>query len=58
MDKDDRDRVVFHSKQDMASGYFLSKAETILNNTLQAHTDFTRGMKTEDDITLVVIKIS
>ncbi|MFK5915183.1 MAG: hypothetical protein QM484_12485 [Woeseiaceae bacterium] len=30
MDKDNRDRVVFHSKQDMASGYFLSKAETIL----------------------------
>ena len=30
MYKDDRDRVVFHSKQDMASGLFLSKAETIL----------------------------
>ena len=34
-----------------------NKAETILNNTLQAHTDFTQGMKTEDDITLVVIKV-
>jgi len=34
------------------------RAETILNNTLEIYTDFTKGMKTEDDITLVVIKIN
>ena len=33
-------------------------AENILDNVLHAHTDFTKGMKTEDDITLVVIKIN
>ena len=35
-----------------------NRAETLLNSVLQAHTDFTKGMKTEDDITLVVIKIN
>jgi len=35
-----------------------NRAETILNCVLQEHTDFTKGMKTEDDITLVVIKIN
>ncbi len=34
-----------------------NSAESILNNALQVHTDFTQGMKTEDDITLVVIKV-
>ena len=33
-------------------------AENMLNSVLHAHTDFTKGMKTEDDITLVVIKIN
>lgn len=32
-------------------------AETILTTIFQEHADFTRGMKTEDDITLVIVKI-
>jgi len=31
--------------------------ETILTTIFQEHADFTRGMKTEDDITLVIVKI-
>lgn len=34
-----------------------NSAETILTTVFQKHADFTKGMKTEDDITLVVIKI-
>ena len=33
------------------------RAENILHRVLQVHTDFTRGVKTEDDITLVIIKV-
>lgn len=32
-------------------------AETILTAVLQEHADFTRGMRSEDDITLVIVKI-
>jgi sigma-B regulation protein RsbU (phosphoserine phosphatase) len=32
-------------------------AETILTTIFQEHADFTRGMKTTDDITLVIVKI-
>jgi len=35
----DRDRVVFHSSQDMTSGYFLSKGETILERELMKAPD-------------------
>lgn len=30
MNKNERDRVIFHSKQDLSNGHFLSKAEVIL----------------------------
>jgi sigma-B regulation protein RsbU (phosphoserine phosphatase) len=35
-----------------------NRAETILDSALQLHTDFTQGVRTEDDITLVVIKVN
>jgi len=34
MHKHDREKVVFHSKMDMAGGYQLSKGETILKSEL------------------------
>jgi hypothetical protein len=37
MGKFDRDRVVFYSKQDMSSGHFLSKAESILRQDFKGN---------------------
>jgi serine phosphatase RsbU (regulator of sigma subunit) len=34
-----------------------NSAETILTAVFQEHADFTKGMKTEDDLTLVIVKI-
>jgi sigma-B regulation protein RsbU (phosphoserine phosphatase) len=32
-------------------------AQTILETVFQAHADFSEGLKTDDDLTLVVVKI-
>lgn len=43
--------------KDLVRENSAKRADTILNCVLQEHTDFTKGMKSEDDITLVVIKL-
>ena len=43
--------------KDLVRENSAKRADSILNCVLQEHTDFTKGMKSEDDITLVVIKL-